>query len=109
MLLQRRWRRFRQWRAHADNGRGFALGFDTALLEDVFCRKKGKPIPQHSTFPVTYDDQELTRIQTELVDLVDPLISLPRTTRVGSDALHAYMSDLLVYHAMNVIRGVMFF
>ena len=23
--------------------------------------------------------------------------------------MHSYMSDLLVYHAMNVIRGVMFF
>jgi hypothetical protein len=45
-----------QWRAYADNGRGYAPGFDTALLEDVFCRNKGKPIPQHSTFRITYDD-----------------------------------------------------
>jgi hypothetical protein len=58
---------------------------------------------------VTYDDAELTHIQTALVDLVDPLISIPRRVRVGADAMHGYMSDLLVYHAMNVIRGVMFF
>ena len=32
----------------------------TADLEAGFCRRKGKPIPQHSTFPVTYDDAELT-------------------------------------------------
>ena len=57
---------------------------------------------------MTYD-AELTHIQTALVDHVDPLISLPRHVRVGADAMHAYMSDLLVYHAMNVIRGVMFF
>src|ERR1700680_3576354 len=31
-----------QWRAYADNGRGFALGFETASLEDAFCRKNGK-------------------------------------------------------------------
>jgi hypothetical protein len=98
-----------QWRAYADDGRGYALGFETAALEDAFCRRKGKPIPQHSTFPVTYDDAELSRIQTALVGLVDPLISLPRRVRIGSDAMHAYMSDLLVYHAMNLIRGVMFF
>jgi hypothetical protein len=98
-----------QWRAYADDGRGYALGFETGALEDAFCRRRGKPIPQHSTFPVTYDDAELTRIQTALVDLVDPLISLPRRVRTGSDAMHRYMSDLLVYHAMNVIRGVMFF
>jgi Protein of unknown function (DUF2971) len=98
-----------QWRAYAHDGRGYALGFEPAALEDVFCRRKGRPIPQHSTFPVTYDDAKLTRIQTGLVDLIDPLISLPRSVRVGSGAMHAYMSDLLVYHALNVIRGVMFF
>jgi hypothetical protein len=64
------------WRAYADDGRGYALGFETAALEGAFCRRKGKPIPQHSTFPMTYDDAELTRIQTALVDLIDPLISL---------------------------------
>jgi hypothetical protein len=98
-----------QWRAYADDGRGYALGFETAALDDSFCRRKDKPIPQHSTFPVTYDDAELTRIQTALVDLVEPLIGFPRRVRVGSAAMHAYMSDLLVCHAMNVIRGVMFF
>ena len=98
-----------QWRAYADNGQGFALGFDTGSLEDVFTKKKGKPIKQHSTFPITYDDQELARIQTALVDLLDPLMNLPRTTGVRGDALRAYMMDLLVYHSMNVIRGVMFF
>jgi hypothetical protein len=59
-------------------------------LEDAFTKKKGKPIKQHSTFPITYDDSELMRIQTALVDLVDPLISLPRTTGVRGDALHAH-------------------
>src|SRR4029077_14496990 len=98
-----------QWRAYADNGQGFALGFDTRSLEDVFTKKNSKPVKQHSAFHITYDDKELTRIQTALVDLVDPLISLPRTTGVRGAALHAYMMDLLVYHSMNVIRGVMFF
>ena len=98
-----------QWRAYADNGQGFALGFDTSSLEVAFTKKKGKPIKQHSTFHVTYDDRELTRIQTALVDMVDPLISLPRTTGVRGKALRAYMMDLLVYHSMDVIRGVMFF
>jgi len=98
-----------QWRAYADNGQGFALGFDTSAIEDAFTKIKGKPIKQHSTFHVTYDDNELTRIQTALVDFVDPLISLPRTTGVRGNALHAYMGDLLVYHSMDVIRCVMFF
>jgi len=98
-----------QWRAYADNGRGFALGFETATLEDGFCRRKGKPIPQHATFHLTYSDRKLTRIEKALADLIDPLISLPRSTVVRGDALHAYMMDVLTLHAMNVIRGVMFF
>jgi hypothetical protein len=99
-----------QWRAYADNGRGFALGFDTELLENAFVKKKnGKPDKHHSTFHLTYDDAELTRLQTGLTDLIDPLISLPRSTAVSGDALHAYMMEVLVYHSMNVIRGVMFF
>ena len=28
-----------QWRAYADNGRGFVLGFDTTLLEDAFTKR----------------------------------------------------------------------
>jgi hypothetical protein len=28
---------------------------------------------------------------------------------VRGDPLHAYMMDLLIYHSMNVIRGIMFF
>jgi Protein of unknown function (DUF2971) len=99
-----------QWRAYADNGRGFALGFDTQLLEDAFVKKEnGNPNKHHSTFHLTYDDAQLTRLQTSLADLIDPLISLPRSTGVRGDALSAYMMEVLVYHSMNIIRGVMFF
>ncbi len=98
-----------QWRAYADNGRGFNLEFDRRALEDAFTRRNGKPIQRHSTFPVTYDDKKLRRIQKALVDLLDPLISLPRTTRISGDPLSAYMMELLVYHALHVIRAIMFF
>jgi hypothetical protein len=74
-----------QWRAYADNGQGFALGFDTSSLESAFIKKKGKPIKQHSTFHVTYDDNELTRIQTALVDLVDPLMPWRRSWHASAD------------------------
>jgi hypothetical protein len=35
--------------------------------------------------------------------------TLPWRVDAGSAAMHAYMSKLLVYHAKNVIRGVIFF
>jgi hypothetical protein len=98
-----------QWRAYGDNGRGFALAFDTPSLETAFTQRRAKPIKQHSTFPITYDDGELRRLQIAFVDFVEPLISLPRTTRARGEALHAYMADLLITHALHVIRGIMFF
>lgn len=98
-----------QWRAYANNGQGFALGFDTGSLEEAFTKEKGAQQGQNSTFPITYSDVELTRIQTAITDLMDPLISLPRTIPVPSNVMHAYMRELLEYHSMNVIRGVMFF
>jgi Protein of unknown function (DUF2971) len=98
-----------QWRAYADHRRGFALAFHTASLEMAFTQAKGKPINEHATFPITSDDAELRRIQTVLVDFVDPLISLPKTTRVRGEALHAYMMNLLIAHALNGIRRIMFF
>jgi len=45
-----------QWRAYADNGQGFALGFDTSSLEDAFSKKKGKLINNHSPFHITNAD-----------------------------------------------------
>jgi hypothetical protein len=43
-------------------------------------KSKGKRIGQQWSFRITYDDMELTQIQAALVDLVDQLTSLPRTT-----------------------------
>ena len=39
-----------QWRAYADNGHGFALGFDTTLLEGAFIKASGLPTSNNSTF-----------------------------------------------------------
>jgi hypothetical protein len=69
-----------QWRSYAEDGHGFALGFDTGALEEAFMKSKGKRIGQQWSFRITYDDMELTQIQAALVDLVDQLTSLPRTT-----------------------------
>jgi hypothetical protein len=98
-----------QWRAYANNGQGFALGFDTRSFEEAFANEKGAEEGQNSTFPITYSVSDLTSIQSAITDLIDPLISLPRTIPVPSNVMHAYMRELLVYHSLHVIRGVMFF
>jgi hypothetical protein len=53
-----------QWRAYADNGRGYALGFDAKALEAGFTRDGATQIPNSSTFPVTYGDAKIAGIQS---------------------------------------------
>lgn len=98
-----------QWRAYADNGRGFAIGFDGKALEDVFTKKDGEPIPNNCTFPVTYDDAMLIGIHREIVANMFDLISLPRGKNLESAVINAYMKELSVSLSVHVLRAALFF
>lgn len=63
-----------QWRAYADNGRGYALGFDGKMLEDAFIKRNGNPIPNNSTYHVTYDENVLADIHRRIIDKMFHLI-----------------------------------
>jgi hypothetical protein len=65
-----------QWRAYADNGRGYALAFDGKALEEAFGKEAGPPILK--AFPITYNDARLTNLHRPIVDGMFDLISLPR-------------------------------
>jgi hypothetical protein len=53
-----------QWRAYADDGHGYALGFETHPLERLFYYLD----PQtNATFPLSYDDAVLHDMQSRLV------------------------------------------
>jgi hypothetical protein len=98
-----------QWRAYADNGRGYALEFDGKVLEDAYCNADGKPNPNNSTFHVTYNDKRLAEIQRQIIDLAFPLISLPRGRKLDSDILQAYMMELSVLVSLHTLRASLFF
>lgn len=44
-----------QWKGYADDGRGYALGFDAVALEQTFAHSE---VDHHSTFPVSYATTE---------------------------------------------------
>ncbi len=46
-----------QWKNYAENGRGFAIGFDLAKLIDEWTGKKGRGEPYISFAPVLYDER----------------------------------------------------
>ena len=98
-----------QWRAYADNGRGYAIGFDARALEGLFTRRNGVPIPNNSTFPVTYNDATLADIQHQMIDNMFDLISLPQGKDMDHASIIAYMTELSVYLSVNVLRIALFF
>jgi hypothetical protein len=94
-----------QWRAYADNGRGFVIGFDTKILEDTF--EKGRTSRQiNSTFPVTYNDSKLVEIQRDLVERLFLLNPFPRAEDLGENAFN---KKLLFYLTYNCLYPTLFF
>jgi len=90
-----------QWRAYADNGRGYALGFHANALEGAFAKHTA---PVKKAFPVIYNDVQLIEIHRKIVGAMFDLISLPRGRRLDKSAINAYMAELttwLMAHAMH--------
>jgi hypothetical protein len=73
-----------QWRAYADNGRGYALAFEARTLEKEFVAQTVMPPFSNGTFPVLYDDARLSGIYGQIVDSMFQLISLPRGRSLAS-------------------------
>jgi hypothetical protein len=97
-----------QWRAYSDNGRGYALGSDAHALEQAFA-KTNLSGSGHMTFPVNYDEAQLRDIHKRIVERVVPLISLPRNRDFPSGTIDNFMSELLQYLCLYVIRSALFF
>ncbi len=101
-----------QWRAYADNGRGYALGFDATALENGFT-KGGTPIPNTDTytaaFPITYKDAELAKIHRQIIEKMLGLISLPRGRNLQNAAINSYMTDLSVSLMVHTVHAALFF
>ncbi len=98
-----------QWRAYADNGRGYALGFDTQALEEAFGKGYETATSNNAAFPVTYCDSTLDDIQRRLIDRMFTLISLPRGRNLSEPAIRAYIVELSVALAANALHAVLFF
>lgn len=98
-----------QWRAYADNGHGYALGFDAALLESSFEKRSQGPIPNTASFPITYEDAKLAAIHSDLVSRMFSLISLPRGRNLSDAVVNAYMGELAVMLASHAMHACLFF
>ncbi|HXL98453.1 MAG TPA: DUF2971 domain-containing protein [Rhizomicrobium sp.] len=97
-----------QWRAYANNGRGFALGFDGKSLETAYAHHT---VDEKSgcTFPVSYDEKLLRDIQNDLVCRIVPLIASPEGRGLAAADLNDYMKELSISLSVPTIRAALFF
>lgn len=93
-----------QWRSYSDNGRGYALCFDTAPIDAACTLASGR-----ATFPVGYSDDELRNIHIRIIEKAYDLISLPRGKGLSGDNIVAYWSQLHTNLAKHVIHASLFF
>jgi hypothetical protein len=74
-----------QWRAYADDGRGYAIGFDTVLLERAFVDAAPG---NHSTFPLSYDAPALQTMLAQLVEQATRIVSTAAGQMTGQQLTH---------------------
>jgi hypothetical protein len=98
-----------QWRAYADDGQGYALGFDTSALEAPFANNHKTPTSEPGTFLLTYDDSVLDDIHRQLVDKMFDLIPLAHAKGLPADVQRAYTAQLATELASRVLHAGLFF
>ena len=98
-----------QWRAYADNGRGYAMAFDAKTLEQAFVAESTMPMLSNGTFPVLYDDARLAEIYGQLVNEAFPLISLPRGQNLQGPVINAYISQLDFWLTYYAVQAMLYF
>jgi len=94
-----------QWRAYGDNGRGYALGFDTKILENPFT----KDVLNTEAFLITYKDSELDTILGQVIDRMLALISLPGGKNLLGAACKDDMAWLYTWLTVYILRVALFF
>ena len=95
-----------QWRAYADNGRGYALGFDTLELEASFVRD---PKNNPSTFQITYDDAALVGLFSSILDAGMKLIRLPLGKHLTPQQAKIYMVQLSMRISVLCLHASIYF
>jgi hypothetical protein len=95
-----------QWRAYADDGKGFAIGFDTVILEKAFSHLA----PQnHFSFPITYNDLDLIRLHSAIIDNMVNLISWPFERNFDDSTKRLYLVDLWRLTTLYCVRAAIYF
>ena len=91
-----------QWRAYADNGRGYALGFDGRALEKAFFGSGDA-----DTFPISYGDAELKKMNAAVIDAYLNCVELDMILQSGASI--SDIADLCTHLTMYMLHAAIFF
>ena len=99
-----------QWRAYADNGRGYALEFDANLLAGDFSSlDKGSSERRNQTFSMEYDDEQIYRIHQDIIDATVPLILHPFEKAYSNMLTQQYMTRLSILLSIYTLNTALYF
>jgi hypothetical protein len=82
-----------QWRAYADNAKGYALGFAGHDLEQAFSKQGGKC--GRPTHPMSYCEKELRDLHGDFIRCVLPEVTAPSRDRFPIDGFEAQYLNYL--------------
>lgn len=98
-----------QWRAYADNGAGFALGFDSAMLDTAFMEDSDSANCGPSTFRITYNDAKLIGILSTLVQSVVPVVTTAAGAGLSGAQMHAFLVQMSIALSNDFVSASILF
>jgi hypothetical protein len=98
-----------QWRAYADNGAGYALCFDAAMLEYAYTHANGARGENRSVFHVTYDDEMLLTLQRSLIGSMYEMIALPESRELTPEVGGPFLRDLSTLASVHALHTSLYF
>jgi hypothetical protein len=98
-----------QWRAYADDGRGFTLAFDCAATEKAIKETYVHPNCLFAPFPVKYEEEALRKVYQKVMDVVINTIrgALPLLT--DSESLDTFFWGIFFRLLPHLIGTALYF
>ena len=97
-----------QWRAYADNGHGFAIGFETKILEAAFTTEGGQRVENNCTFPVSYKAERLRKMYEKMADRTLDILSGLYGRKSGHHA-EEYENELDAALTVQALHAAVYF
>src|SRR5260370_1288838 len=94
-----------QWRAYAENGKGFALGFDGPRFEAAF----GHMPHLSGTFAMIYDDQALRQTVEQIATKALHVAEFPVGRNNDGPTLSAFLHELSIQTSNAILYTAMYF